>query len=169
MSRRSSGSRLYQMGDPELSKMTLYGLPPPPRLSIKIGSGSALAVAVVILMAGKSLGTETPLGFVTASGLRWPPVLIKGLCGNRWLVPKLAMLVFTVADALIPAFADNCRLPEMKVPELFALLVIAGPPVHGDKTSPGMTSDGAVVGCPGFAQPTARLSPPAPSFCSAST
>ena len=38
------------------------------------------------------------------------------------------------------------------------------PLVQGERTSPGMTSDGAVVACPGMAQPTARLSPPLPSF-----
>jgi len=38
----------------------------------------------------------------------------------------------------------------------------------GESTDPGITSAGAAVLCPGFAHPTARLSPPAPSFINAS-
>src|ERR1017187_7178289 len=66
MSRRSSGIRIYQIGEPLLSKITLYGLPPPPRLSMNIGSGSGLLL-VVMLMRGKSLGTDTPLGMIPAT------------------------------------------------------------------------------------------------------
>src|SRR5437762_628239 len=132
---------------------------------MKIGSGSALVVKVVMLMRGKSLGTETPLGIVTTNGRRWPPLLIKGPCANTLLVPKLAMVVNSVLDVLVPPFIDNSLVPELNAPELLAALATAGPPVQGDKTSPGITSDGAVVGCPGFAHPTARLSPPLPSFC----
>src|SRR3974390_649052 len=54
------------MGEPLLSKITLYGLPPPPRLSMKMGSGSGLLL-VVMLIQGKSLGTETPLGMMPAT------------------------------------------------------------------------------------------------------
>jgi len=43
-------------------------------------------------------------------------------------------------------------------PELLAALATAGPPVQGDKTSPGINFGRSIVGCPGFAQPTARLS-----------
>ena len=46
----------------------------------------------------------------------------------------------------------------------------AGPrPTEGESTEPGITSLGAEVDSPGLAQPTARLSPPPPSFCNAST
>ncbi len=38
-----------------------------------------------------------------------------------------------------------------------------------EMTVPGMISLGADVDCPGFAQPTARLSFPTPSLCNAST
>src|SRR5215475_12971567 len=66
MSRRSSGYFEYQMGLPLLSKMTLNGSPPPPRLSMKIGSGSGLLL-VVMTIQGKSLGTETPLDIMPAT------------------------------------------------------------------------------------------------------
>src|SRR5689334_22782212 len=66
MSRRSSGYLEYQIGLPLLSKMTLNGSPPPPRLSIKIGSGSGLLL-VVITIHGKSLGTETPFDMMPAT------------------------------------------------------------------------------------------------------
>src|SRR5438477_11356396 len=79
MSRLSSGSRIYQRAEPELSKITLYGYPPPPRLSRKIGSRSAFAAEAVILMKGKSLGTETPLAMVVARDRRCEPLLISGL------------------------------------------------------------------------------------------
>jgi hypothetical protein len=39
----------------------------------------------------------------------------------------------------------------------------------GDRTVPGIISLGADVDCPGFAQPTARLSFAVPSLCKAST
>ena len=45
----------------------------------------------------------------------------------------------------------------------------AGLPLKGESTEPGITSLGAEVDSPGLAQPTARLSPPPPSFCNAST
>ena len=38
----------------------------------------------------------------------------------------------------------------------------------GQSAEPGMTSKAVVVGSPGLDQPTARLSPPPPSFCLAS-
>src|SRR5580765_5993651 len=69
---------MYQRGEPELSKMTLYGCPPPPRLSRKMGSGSGLKPEVVMLMKGKSLGTETPLAMVVAKGWRCAPLRISG-------------------------------------------------------------------------------------------
>src|ERR1035438_250397 len=34
-----------------------------------------------------------------------------------------------------------------------------GPPTQGESTALGMTSEGAIVTCPGLAQPTARSSP----------
>ena len=43
------------------------------------------------------------------------------------------------------------------------------PPLKGERTEPGITSLGAEVDWPGLAHPTARLSPPPASFCSAST
>src|SRR5215467_6567869 len=66
ISRRSSGYLEYQIGLPLLSKMTLNGSPPPPRLSIKIGSGQGLLL-VVMTIHGKSLGTETPLDIIPAT------------------------------------------------------------------------------------------------------
>src|SRR5579859_6342987 len=54
------------MGQPLLSKMTLKGSPPPPRLSMNIGSGSGLLL-VAITIQGKSLGTETPLDMIPAT------------------------------------------------------------------------------------------------------
>src|SRR5215471_883151 len=72
ISRRSSGMRIYQRGEPLLSKITLYGRPPPPRLSMNMGSGSGL-LRVVMLMSGKSLGTETPLGIVVARPIMLMP------------------------------------------------------------------------------------------------
>ena len=41
--------------------------------------------------------------------------------------------------------------------------------LNGESTEPGITSLGAEVDWPGLAHPTARLSPPSPSFCNAST
>src|SRR5712672_746470 len=65
------------MGDPVLSKMTLYGCPFPPRLSMKIYSESGLTL-VVMLILGKSLGTETPLGIVIAiARTPYPPLLVR--------------------------------------------------------------------------------------------
>ena len=43
------------------------------------------------------------------------------------------------------------------------------PPLNGESTEPGITSLGAEVDSPGLAHPIARLSPPPPSFCNAST
>ena len=43
------------------------------------------------------------------------------------------------------------------------------PPLKGESTELGITSLGAEVDSPGLAHPTARLSPPSPSFCNAST
>ncbi len=116
---------------------------------MKIYSGSGLLLTV-ILMKGKSLGTETPLGMIPAlpgdawirlSGVR-PLTCIWSVTGC-WL--ELVMIGFGTI-----AISDKL------------------PPIQGESTEPGMTSEGMTVLCPGFAQPTARLSPPAPSFCSAS-
>ena len=54
---------------------------------------------------------------------------------------------------------------------IFALgaAVYGLPPLNGESTEPGITSLGAEVDSPGLAHPTARLSPPPPSFCNAST
>ena len=46
---------------------------------------------------------------------------------------------------------------------------VCPPPLKGESTEPGITSLGAEVDWPGLAHPTARLSPPLPSFCNAST
>src|ERR1035437_8687876 len=94
MSRRSSGIRIYQIGEPLLSKITLYGLPPPPRLSMNIGSGSGLLL-VVMLMRGKSLGTETPLGMIPAT----PFTPVVKSCGETWGAFVCDAMVGTAATA----------------------------------------------------------------------
>src|SRR6266567_8714061 len=168
--------------------MTLYGCPPPPRLSKKIGSRSALVVEVVMLIKGKSLGTETPLAMVVASGCRCPPLRICGL-GASGLAPREVMPAATLsrrsgAPVLSAPGCDQVEGAEVcfgaldgrAPPSLTALGTVwdtvatdTGPPVQGESTSPGMTSDGAAVGWPGLAQPTARFSPPGPCLCNAST
>src|ERR1035437_852460 len=94
MSRRSSGIRIYQIGDPLLSKITLKASPPPPRLSMKMGSGSGWLVGVR-LMRGKSLGTETPLGLIFTT----PFTPVVKSCGETWGAFVIDAMVGTAATA----------------------------------------------------------------------
>src|SRR2546422_204689 len=104
-----------------------------------------------MLMNGKSLGTETPLGMMELSRLRvWPPLLKaavgaanNGACVSTALAPSTARRspdgrdVHSAAGRVMERdwFEGRSWLR-------ITLALARFPPVQGVSTSPGITSDG---------------------------
>ena len=155
-------------------------------VSVKVGPPAAallgesvVNVGVEALLIVKVRALETaPPGFCTVTeALPAAAMSAAGIAAVSWVALTKVVVRFAPFQLTTEPFTKLLPFTvSVKAgPPAAALLgksvvnVSAAAPLKGESTEPGITSLGAAVDSPGLAHPTARLSPPAPSFCNAST